>query len=58
MQEGVLLIVIMEKGEMNLSKYLETRKTISFSHCLYLWEEILFCIAALHDRSDNYGERF
>ena len=56
-KEGVLLIVIMEKGEINLSKYLEVRKTLTVAHCLYIWEEVLFCLSAIHDRSDNFRER-
>ena len=49
-QEGVLLIVVMEKGELNLSKYIEKSKTLTISSFLFVWEGILDCISALHNR--------
>ena len=49
-QEGVLLMVVMEKGEISLSKYLENRKILSVSNFHYVWEGVLECIAALHSK--------
>ena len=49
-QEGVLLMVVMEKGEISLSKYLENRKILSRANFLYVWEGMLECIAALHSK--------
>ena len=49
-QEGVLLMVVMEKGEISLSKYLENRKILTVSNFLYVWEATLECITALHLR--------
>ena len=49
-QEGVLLMVVMEKGEISLSKYLENRKLLSRANFLYVWEGVLQCIASLHSK--------
>lgn len=49
-QEGVLLMIVMEKGEICLPKYLENKKSLSVSNFLYVWEGILECIAALHSK--------
>ena len=49
-QEGVLLMVVMEKGEISLSKYIENRKILSRANFLYVWEGVLECIAALHSK--------
>ena len=49
-QEGVLLMVVMEKGEISLSKYLENRKILSRANFLYVWEAVLECIASLHSK--------
>ena len=49
-QEGVLLVIVMEKGDVCLPKYLESKKILSVSNFLYVWEGILECIAALHSK--------
>ena len=49
-QEGVLLVLVLEKGETNLSSYLLNTKSLSAPSLLYLWEEILSSIGALHRR--------
>ena len=52
-QEGVLLIMVLQKGEINLSKYLENTKQLSRSVFFFLWEGILTCISALNRRLKN-----
>ena len=52
-QEGVLLIMVLQRGEINLSKYLENAKQLSKSAFFFLWEGILECISALHRRLKN-----
>ena len=47
-QEGALVMIVMEKGEISLPKYLENKEILSVSNLLYLWEGILECTAALH----------
>ena len=49
-QEGVLLVVVMERGSISVSKYVEGRKCLTPSCLLYLWEGVLSCTAALHNR--------
>ena len=52
-QEGVLLIMVLQRGETNISKYLENTKQLSRSAFFFLWEGILGCISALHRRLKN-----
>ena len=52
-QEGVLLIMVLQRGEINLSKYLENTKQLSRSVFFFLWEGILTCISALNRRLKN-----
>ena len=52
-QEGVLLIMVLQRGEINLSKYLENTKQLSRSVFFFLWEGILACISALNRRLKN-----
>ena len=52
-QEGVLLIMVLQRGEINLSKYLENTKQLSRSVFFFLWEGILACISALNRRLEN-----
>ena len=49
-QEGALVMIVMEKGEISLPKYLENKEILSVSNLLYLWEGILECTAALHSK--------
>ena len=51
--EGVLLIMVFQRGEINLSKYLENTKQLSRSVFFFLWEGILACISALNRRLKN-----
>ena len=49
-QEGALVMIVMEKGEISLPKYLKNKEILSVSNLLYLWEGILECTAALHSK--------
>ena len=49
-QEGVLLVLVMEKGETNLSQILKNIKMLSIPMLLFFWESMLECISALHQR--------
>ena len=49
-QEGVLLVLVMERGETNVSKYLLDTKCLSPASFLHLWEGILSCVSALNGR--------
>ena len=49
-KEGVLLTVVMERGELSLSKFIENKKQLTVSTLLHTWESVLTCIAALHHR--------
>ena len=49
-QEGVLMIVVMEKGETSLSHVLRKIKVLSIPTLLHFWESILECIVALNAR--------
>ena len=52
-KEGVLLTVVMERGELSLSKFIENKKQLTVSTLLHTWESVLTCIAALHHRLDG-----
>ena len=49
-QEGILMIIVMEKGETSFSQILRNTKVLSIAKLLYYWESILGCIVALHER--------
>ena len=57
-QEGVLLIMVLQRGEINLAKYLENTKQLSRSVFFFLWDGVLACISALNRRLNNILTKF